>query len=312
MTGSSHDPADRTVRAVAAAAEAGRERGLAVTEPVVLYDVFSVVVHLAPSPVVVRVPTVLPVGSTLETQAAGQREEIAVVEWLAAQGCPVVVPSPLVAAEPVERDGFSMTFWQWADHRPPAEPDWTADTAPVADLHLAMRDYAGPLRFLPFLSDVPAAFGMLATRPDLIEAADLDRAQREWEVLAPVVTTSDGLLAEFGEAEIQPVHGDSPTYNLIKTPEGPLYSDFELACLGPIEWDLTLLEPAAVAAYTERAGRLGLRAPDERLLRVMEATRMLQVVAVLSMVPQLPMMAEALKVPLGHWRSRPFAGGLGS
>ena len=50
----------RTARAVGAAAAAGRQLGLEVREPRVLYDVFSVVVHLAPSPVVVRVPTVLP------------------------------------------------------------------------------------------------------------------------------------------------------------------------------------------------------------------------------------------------------------
>lgn len=309
MSGSSD--ADRTARALTAAVEAGRGLGLTVTEPVVLHDIFSVVVHLAPSPVVVRVPTVLPIGTTLTAQAAGQREELAVVTWLRDRGHPVVEPSPLVPAEPVQRDGFSMTFWQWEDHRPPAEPDWTADTAHVADLHLALRDYPGPLRYLPFLSDVPAAFAFLAGRPDLIDAADLDRARREWDVLAPVVTTPEGLRAEFGEAaEIRPVHGDSPTYNLLKTPNGERHADFELACLGPIEWDLTLLQPAAVAAYADRATALGLRRPDPRLLAVMEATRLLQVVAVLALVPQLPAMKDALQVPLGHWRRAAFAGGL--
>ena len=54
------DLAARTERAVAAAAAAGRDLGITVADPRVLYDVFSVVVHLAPAPVVVRVPTVLP------------------------------------------------------------------------------------------------------------------------------------------------------------------------------------------------------------------------------------------------------------
>ncbi|MGW4129721.1 hypothetical protein [Amycolatopsis japonica] len=49
--------AARTARAVAAAVSAGRDLGITVTEPEVLYDVFSVIVRLAPSPVVVRVPT---------------------------------------------------------------------------------------------------------------------------------------------------------------------------------------------------------------------------------------------------------------
>jgi hypothetical protein len=52
--------AARTARAVAAATAAGHELGLEVDDPRVLHDVFSVIVHLAPAPVVVRVPTVLP------------------------------------------------------------------------------------------------------------------------------------------------------------------------------------------------------------------------------------------------------------
>jgi hypothetical protein len=52
----SDDQAVRTDRAVAAAADAGRDLGLTVTGPRVLYEVFSVVVHLPSAPVVVRVP----------------------------------------------------------------------------------------------------------------------------------------------------------------------------------------------------------------------------------------------------------------
>ncbi|WP_344931522.1 hypothetical protein [Saccharopolyspora gregorii] len=62
--------ADRTARALAAATAAGRDLGLDVGAATVLHDAFSVVVHLSPSPVVVRVPTVLPGGTDVETQAA--------------------------------------------------------------------------------------------------------------------------------------------------------------------------------------------------------------------------------------------------
>jgi hypothetical protein len=75
--------AARTDRAVAAATAAGRDLGLTVTEPQVLYNVFSVIVHLTPSPVIVRVPTVLPRTTTLETQLVDQRRELAVAGWLA-------------------------------------------------------------------------------------------------------------------------------------------------------------------------------------------------------------------------------------
>lgn len=88
----------RTKRAVVAATAAGRELGLTVTEPRVLYDVFSVVVHLAPAPVAVRVPTVLPrtIAAAPDTQTAQQRIELAVAGWFADRGHPVVPPTPLV------------------------------------------------------------------------------------------------------------------------------------------------------------------------------------------------------------------------
>src|SRR5919108_6622575 len=100
----------RKERAAAAATGAGRELGLDVTEPHVLYDAFSVVVHLRPAPVVVRVPTVLPrtVAADPTTQLAQQRRELDVAAWLAEHGHPVVPPSPLVPREPVRRDGLSM------------------------------------------------------------------------------------------------------------------------------------------------------------------------------------------------------------
>lgn len=51
--------ADRTSAAVGAAVAAGRDLGLTVTDAAVLHDLFSVVVHLAPAPVVARIPTVV-------------------------------------------------------------------------------------------------------------------------------------------------------------------------------------------------------------------------------------------------------------
>ncbi|MGZ5379953.1 MAG: hypothetical protein ACXWD8_18780 [Mycobacterium sp.] len=112
--------AARTERAVSAATAAGGDLGLPVSQTRVLYDVFSVIVHLAPAPVVVRVPTVLPPSYSAdpETQTAQQRSELDVAGWLADRGHPVVPPSPLVPREPVRREGFSMTFWQFVDEVP--------------------------------------------------------------------------------------------------------------------------------------------------------------------------------------------------
>ncbi|WP_245236914.1 phosphotransferase [Streptomyces iakyrus] len=303
----------RTSRALAAAVGAGRDLGLDVAEARVVYDVFSVVVHLAPSPVVVRVPTVLPSYADAGSQAARQRQELAVTGWLADQGHPVIPPSPLVPREPVLRDGFSMTFWQFVELDQSAEPDFVRQAALVADLHLALRSYPGEL---PFLSAAEPRFvteglAALEARPDLLEPADLDRARREWEVLEPVVASRAGFEAVFPGIALQPVHGDAPAANIVSGPAGVLYSDFELTTLGPVEWDLAALGPECEAAYDEAAGRLGLRRLDQDVLRVVNAVGMSRAVACLALAPQLPLLVDALKPAVEQWRSMPFAGGLG-
>ena len=92
------DLAARTDRAVAAAAASGRDVGLTVAEPRVLYDVFSVVVHLAPAPVVVRVPTVLR-GRTAQLGSVPRLREAQVVGTRHRGGTPLHPQAQL--AEPV-------------------------------------------------------------------------------------------------------------------------------------------------------------------------------------------------------------------
>jgi hypothetical protein len=234
----SADLAARTDRAVAAAADAGRDLGLTVTDPRVLYDVFSVVVHLSSAPVVVRVPTVLPRTAVADpdAQAAKQRSELAVAGWLADRGHPVVPPSPLVAREPVRRDGFSMTFWQFVEQVPDVDPDAGRRATVTAHLHAALREYPTELPFLvPLDESVPDGLAQLEHHPDLLDAADLDRARHEWAVVEPLVCSRTAFEAVFPGADVQPIHGDAPYYNIIVTPEGELCADFEHVTLGPVE-----------------------------------------------------------------------------
>ena len=51
---------ERSRRAVGAVVSLARENGLRVEEPVVLNDLFSLMVHLKPAPVVARVATSMP------------------------------------------------------------------------------------------------------------------------------------------------------------------------------------------------------------------------------------------------------------
>jgi len=301
--------AERTARAVAAATAAGRQLGLAVDEPRVLYDVFSVIVHLAPAPVIVRVPTVLPASqvSEPERQTAQQRSELAVAGWLSARGHPVVPPSPLVPPEPVRRDGFSMTFWQFVSEVPGHEPEMSHRIEQTARLHAALRDYDGDdLGFwVPFGTYIPEGLAELERMPELIDAADLQRAQREWAVIEPVLTCRAVFESTFPGVDIQPIHGDAPYHNMIATPDGELWSDFELVTLGAIESDLAMVGREGIAAYDAAAETLGLRPVDERVLRITEAAGGLAAVAVLAMAPSLPMLFDGVKPMLDMWRGSP-------
>lgn len=305
------DLAARTRRAVAAAVQGGRELGLAVADGEVLHDAFSVIVRLVPAPVVVRVPVALPVGLDLEAQAARQRREIAVVRWLQERGAAVVGPSPLVPGEPVQRDGFSMTFWELVEVDAGAAPDYVADVRYAAELHAALRGCSVPLPFLgPLKHTVPSCLAFLEGNTELIAAADLERARAEWRRLAPVLSSEEAFTGAFPGVGVQVIHGDAPSYNLIRTPCGALFADFEDVTLGPVEWDVAGFGPEAAAQYDAAASRIGLRPLDREVLRVMDAARSLQGVASLALTAQLPSLPEWLGPWLEQWRSSPFAGGL--
>ncbi|NGO14407.1 phosphotransferase [Streptomyces sp. HC44] len=306
------DVAHRTSAAVDAAVGAGRDLGLTVADATVLHNVFSVVVHLAPSPVVARIPIVLPQSEGLDSLARRQQAELDVTRWLADQGTPVIPPSPLVPREPVQRDGFSMTFWQFVEEDRDKEPDYVANSESTADLHAAMRAYPGRLSFLSAADPqfIAESLALLEEFPDLVGASELDRARREWQILEPLVRSRTAFEEAFPGIDLQPIHGDCPPANIFSGVDGDLYSDFELVTLGPVEWDLAALGPDAESAYNRGARRGGMRPLNEDVLRFVNAVGMLRVIATFTLVPQLPELAEYLKPAVEQWQTMPFAGGM--
>jgi thiamine kinase-like enzyme len=264
-----------------------------------------------PTDVVVRMPVVLPPSFPASSQTARQQRELDAVAWLADHGAPVVRPSPRMPRRPVRRDGLSMTFWELVDVDPDAKTDYVAHTDLVPSLHAALRELPGELPFLsPVAITVPAGLAFLEANPEWIAPADLDRAQREWDAVAGVLSSREAFEAAFPRATVQPIHGDAPAYNLIQTRTGPLYADFEDVTLGPIEWDLALQGSESVAIYDAAAKRAGMRRVDPEAQRLMDVARCLQIVASLALVPELPVLATGLAPVLETWRSLPFAGGL--
>lgn len=297
-------PDDRRDHAVRAARDAATDLGLDADDATPVHDVFSVVVHLAPSPVVARVPTVLPVSLTEDEQDDRQRRELAVAGTLARLGIPVVAPSPLVPAEPVRRDGLSMTFWTHVDVLAAPRADDDAVRV-VDDVHAGMRDLDVPgLGFLSSLHPfVDTGLAALAGRPGVCAPDDLARAREQWAVLGPLVTDEARFRAAFPRARVRPIHGDAPFHNLIATPSGLLASDFEDATRGPVEWDLAFVGEDVLTAYEAAAGPV-----DRRLLAVMEMARFVQLVAALDLASALPMLIDGLAPVLADWRTRTLDG----
>ncbi|MBK9263345.1 MAG: phosphotransferase [Polyangiaceae bacterium] len=303
--------AERTKRVVAAAMQCGKNLGLDVSDAEVLYDAFSVVVRLAPAPVVARVQVVLPIGLDLGAQLTRQKRELAVVRWLQAKGIPVARPSGLVPCEPVHCNGFSMTFWEPLSVDRTAVPDFVADAHYAAELHAALTDCDVELPFLaPLAHTVPSCLDYLARNPSLVAAADLERARAEWDHLAPHVSSREAFERVFPGITTQVIHGDGPVYNMIRTHDGPVFADFEDTTWGPAEWDMVGFDADAIARYDAKAATLGLRPLDKDVLRLMETARALQAVGSLALTPQLPQLAEWLDSWLQKWRESPFVGGL--
>ncbi|GAB2864474.1 aminoglycoside phosphotransferase family protein [Lentzea nigeriaca] len=300
--------AHRTDAARTAAVAAGRDLGLEITEGKVLYELFSVVVHLAPAPVVARIPTVLPHTATPQDLARRQQQELDVAQWLHDQGTPVIAPSPLVPRKPVRRDGFSITFWPFTEEDKDREPDYVRNSELTADLHRALRDYPGELGFLSSAEPRFVTEGLDRLEPDVVDPADVQRAKQEWQVLQPLVSDESEFRKAFPGVDLQPIHGDSPPANIFASTNGPLFSDFELVTKGPVEWDLGGLGPELEAAYARGAARNGLRPLNREVLRFVNAVGAIRVLAYLSCADQLPAMVEFMKPFINQWRdTEPYA-----
>jgi hypothetical protein len=298
--------AARTERAVAAARALAEEHGLDVGAPVVLHDLFSVVVHLAPAPVVVRIPTVLPPSRQADPTPtlAERRTELAVAVALREAGFPTTGPSPLLPAVPLERDGLVMTAWEYLPTRDGEDAELDDPAGYVADLHTALRNVDVELPFLVFWDDwMTEMLDLLAGHPELVSADDLALARREHARIDAVFGSPERFAAAFPHAAVQPIHGDAPTHNVLMTADGPVVTDLEHACLGPVEWDLAL---TGLASDYDRATVLrGGRPADRELLALCESARWLQVVCCLGLADDAPAELVDGIVPLvPTWRAQ--------
>lgn len=249
--------ARRTDRAVAAAVAVARAHGLRVETPVVLAAANAVRVHLAPAPVVARIPTLTAtIRSPIEPWLT---REMDVAAFVATQSGLAVPPSPELPRGPHLHDGHWVTFWRYAE---PAEgrvlPPGVVGKL-LSDLHSVLRGYPGPLPLLAGpRADIPRCLEILSAVDAPIADSDLRLLRRVWSRLEPRIRAE-------ALGPLQPLHGDAHVGNLIGTRGGWLWNDFEDTCLGPVGWDLVGLD----------AADRGATAPDPSALDLYSELRLL-------------------------------------
>ena len=215
----------------------------------VIHSRSNVLVHLRPSPVVARVMT----GTVVlhDDPLRWLTREVSVLSFLAPSGL-AVAPSSLITPGPYQRDGLWMTFWERLEHQNRTELCGDAER-----LGRALRD----------LHDELSVFsGDLADLVDLQH--DIERLRRQLRPTAALTTQRIESLRERLHAlsdtvfrapsPVQALHGDASLSNLLCTPEGLVWNDFEDTFRGPVHWDLagylmSLEANGADSAFVERA-----------------------------------------------------------
>ena len=186
--------------------------------------------------------------------------ELAVGDYLAENGAPIAPPARDVAAGPHLENNVVVTLWTYFE---PSHDKGLSDSSlgeMLSRFHRAFADYPGELPdFTENLGHAKRALEDHARTPRL---SDEDRGFL-FQVATEIETALEG-----SDLERHPIHGDPHLDgNILQSERGPLLIDFEAACLGPYEWDLTAL-PRASAAYPR---------PEPKLLALLSRMRSLTV-----------------------------------
>lgn len=267
--------AERAIEVVRALAQ---ERGLA-CEPLVIADRSNLVLHLAPHPLVARVAMAT---SMVRVGMEWLAREVEVSRFLDARRVPVT--RPIDDGGPLEREGLVISLWHREDLR--GELDAASAGARLADAHRALADL--PHDRLPEWGGWIEARAVLARcrAGAVMDRRELARVERAWEQGERIVESARRRTASF-----QPVHGDAHLRNVLATARGALWTDWEDAFVGPVEWDLACMRSRLELLGEERepieAACAGYDHPLERgLLSELVLCRNLQV------IPWLAVFAE--------------------
>ncbi|GAA4082652.1 aminoglycoside phosphotransferase family protein [Nonomuraea soli] len=218
-------------RAVAAAVGTAAMYGLGGDDATVLHNSNRIAVRLRPSGVLARVAPL----------AQRPDFEVEVARRLAGTGSPVAGLDPRAEPRVHVRDGFAVTLWTY--HEPTAAPEDhppAAYAGALARLHAGLRgvDLAAP-SFTDRVADALRVVEDPAVSPAL-------GAGERALLTGTLYGISRAILERRPRQQL--LHGEPHPGNLLATADGPLFTDLETVCRGPVEFDLAHA-PEGVAAH---------------------------------------------------------------
>jgi hypothetical protein len=152
--------------------------------------------------------------------------ENAIARHLTERGAPVIPLHPDLPPRPHEHLGYPMNFWEFVS-RVDMQPDPSETGRTLRQCHEILRDFREPLPVLGILTETLAILDQRELFPPDIQGMLVDRLAGSLEALRSIPA--------------QPLHGDAHMGNLMNTTRGLLWTDWEDAFTGPIEWDVASL-----------------------------------------------------------------------
>jgi hypothetical protein len=200
--------------------------GIPSSEPKVLADGGNLIVHLSPYPIVARVMTLFEEDDSLYWRDILARE-IDVARHLDRAGVPVVKPVDDFDPGPHPVGNTWCTLWEYVPNT--NLPSLNGDEAfhLLKKLESGMETYPGDLPRLGAWIPVCDAMRQIAT----INNKQIRDLTEYWTMI-------DKRIRDIPADQLVPAHGDAHFGNLIASPKGWLWIDFEDVSLMPRFWDL--------------------------------------------------------------------------
>jgi aminoglycoside/choline kinase family phosphotransferase len=219
-----------------AAIQIGSRFGYEADDALVVQESNNTVVWLRPYAVIAKV------GKRNHSAASLVREH-EVANFLAGNGAAVAPPIEGVAPTRDDDTGFMVSLWERLDNDPESAPSPREVAASLRELHRTLMRFEGELP--SFEASLDLARTALWDDDQMRALSVSDRSMLR--------LAFDRLLAEVRARRVvvRPLHGEAHDRNVLVTPQGLRWIDFEGACMGPLEWDLAFLPEQAVDAFPE-------------------------------------------------------------